>query len=217
MSGGASSRWTVAAGIIAMGVTMALTGCTGPAEAERTPPVTATPLVLPTASTEPAPTPTAPPPADPADVSTWIVSRGGIGPIQRGAAYPAVLDDVSGFDAAEICTGIVQLTSESSKPIVLALTDDGSQVRGVWYNGWAGEAEAAPSPKTESGIELGSTLDELQSAYPDLVLNGQTGASSYAYGVGDDVDGWINFVIADDAVVLLAATEWPRPPKEWCA
>jgi len=54
-------------------------------------------------------------------------------------------------------------------------------------------------------------------AYPDLVTVVQRGADSWGYAVGSDADGWLQFIVESDAVVLMGASERRMAPKEWCA
>jgi len=45
----------------------------------------------------------------------------------------------------------------------------------------------------------------------------QRGADTWGYAVGSDADGWLQFIVENDAVVLMGASERQKAPKEWCA
>lgn len=197
-------------------VTLALVGCTSAATASGGAAEDTAPT--PSASSSPSPTPPSEPspaPIDPDDVAAWTITGTGIGPIQRGAEYPDVIDGVTGLEASEWCTGVPMLTRDETTRIVLGLSDDGSQVSNMWVMSQvAGESA---SPATAAGIRLGSSAAELTAAYPDLSLLVQRGANTWVYVVEDGPGGWIGFVVDDEAVVLIGVSDQRSVPKEWCS
>lgn len=184
----------------------ALTGCTAgaPAEADDAAPTSTT--------TTPVATPTQAAP-DPSDVSTWVISSAGIGPIERGAAYPEVATQPPGFTTDEWCPGVVEMSGADASRFTLRLTEDGAAVSAIWV---APAEPGAPAPATESGVRVGSTKAELDAAYPDLIQAGQVAAEAYVYAIGDDATGWIDFTVSDDTVTMIGVSERPLAPKELC-
>ncbi|MFF2370792.1 hypothetical protein [Agromyces sp. NPDC058110] len=201
------------ASIVALG----MAGC-APGAAADEPTAPASPSA---AVTTPTPTPTPTPAAvamDPADVTTWVITTDGMGPIQRGVAYPEVIAGLPAFRASEDwCPWVVGLASDDAAPLTLIHPEGDEAISGVWVNGRPDESGALPaSPSTEAGIRLGSTMDELSAAYPALETVNQTGPESYGYAVGDETAGYIDFLVEDDRVVLIGVQERAGVPKEFC-
>lgn len=196
-------------------VTLALAGCTSAATASGAAEHAA---LAASASSSPSPTPPSEPspaPIDPADVATWTISGAGIGPIERGAEYPAVIDGVAGLEVSEWCTGVPVLERSDTTRIVLGLSEDGTQVSNMWV--MSRVADGSASPATAAGIRLGSSAAELTAAYPDLSLLGQRGADTWVHVVEDGPGTWIGFVVDDEAVVLIGVSDQRSVPKEWCS
>ncbi|MCD1573386.1 hypothetical protein K7H02_18450, partial [Agromyces mediolanus] len=173
---------------------------------------TATPTLTPT------PTPVAAP--DPADPSSWLISADGIGPIERGAAYPEAIDSLTGLYSVEpsgLCPELVYLKHPDKAGLLVILSDDGSAVHRVSVSsstrdaGWPHEGGA-----TAAGIRLGSTEAELAATYPELELVIER-PSSTVYAVGDDAAGWIDFVVIDGVVWNIIAADTKFVPQELCA
>ncbi|AWB94609.1 hypothetical protein DCE93_02125 [Agromyces badenianii] len=186
-------------------------GCASPGGA-----VTNAPTTAASQSPTPSPTPTAVA-ADPDDVSTWVITTDGIGPIERGAPYQEVVAGLPAFETSEWCPWVVELSTEGAASLLLTHPEGGDEVASVWVMGRADEAGVVPaSPTTEAGIRLGSALDELTAAYPGLQQVNQTAADSFGYAVGDDTEGYVDFVVEDDVVVLIGVQEVAGVPKEFC-
>lgn len=199
-------------GVAAVAV-LALAGCTSPGEATANEP---TPAV---SSVSPAPTPSETTPAvvDPADVTAWAITTAGIGPIERGARYTEVIAGLASFEVSEPCAWAAVLDTEGAASLLLTHPEDGEEIASVWVTGRADDAGIVPaSPSTETGIVLGSTMDELTAAYPDLQPVNQTGADSYGYAVGDAADGYLDFLVEGGVVVLIGVQEVAGVPKEFC-
>ena len=194
---------------------LGLAGCTSPGEAAAIEPTTAAPSVFPT----PTPTPIEALPAavDPADVTTWIITTEGIGPIERGAPYQEVIAGLPSFEVSEWCPWVAGLTTESAGSMILIHPEGGEEITSAWVTGRADAAGTVPaSPSTETGIMLGSTMDELAAAYPDLQQVNQIGADSFGYAVGDDTNGYLDFIVEDGVVVLIGVQDIAGVPKEFC-
>ena len=194
---------------------LGLAGCTSPGEAAAIEPTTAAPSVFPT----PTPTPIEALPAavDPADVTTWIITTEGIGPIERGAPYQEVIAGLPSFEVSEWCPWVAGLTTEGAGSMILIHPEGGEEITSAWVTGRADAAGTVPaSPSTETGIMLGSTMDELAAAYPDLQQVNQIGADSFGYAVGDDTNGYLDFIVEDGVVVLIGVQDVAGVPKEFC-
>lgn len=197
-------------------VTLALAGCTSAATVSDDSAGAVTPTS--SAPSSPSPMPTPEPssaPMDPADVTAWMISGTGIGPIERGAEYPDVVDGVTGFEASEWCAGIPVLERDETTRIVLGLSDDGTQVSNMWVMSQLRDGSA--SPATAAGIRLGSSAAELTAAYPDLSLLVQRGADTWVYVLEDGPGAWIGFVVDAEAVVMIGVSDQRSVPKEWCS
>jgi hypothetical protein len=203
--------------LVAMSLAMiSLAACTQPDQTVHAPTATAAPSPTPVESPPASATPSAVE-ADPGDVTTWTVTAEGIGPLERNVAYADSTARITGFDASELCPGVMTLSQEGAGHIALVLGDDGASTRSVWVTGRAADSGSVPeSPSTANGIRLGSSMSELAAAYPDLEVVAQIGADAYGYAVGDDTAGWIDFIVEDETVVTMGSSERARAPREMC-
>jgi len=201
-------------GAVVVVLTLAACASSAVAESGGEPTSSAAP-VAPVAMPTPTPSPTLEPVVDPSDVTTWTVSAERIGPIVRGGAYADLVPDTAAFTVTGWCQGVMAFDGEGTAQFVIRLSDDEAQVRAVWVV--PGAVEEPLSPATAEGIRLGSTAAALTAAYPDLVTVVQRGADTWGYAVGSDADGWLQFIVENDAVVLMGASERQMAPKEWCA
>ena len=205
-------RFRTAPVMLALVATLALAACASPGAAETSSTVPPSPTSSPTPTPTPTPTDSAPA-VDPADMSTWTITADGIGPVERGADSAQIVDALTAFDANEMCPGIVGLQRDASAEIMMSLADDG-HISKVWVTAWGNDGSA--SPMTEAGIRLGSSMEELTAAYPDLSTVVQRGADTWVYSVQPDPEGMIDFVVEDDVVRLIGASDSSMTPKEWC-
>lgn len=203
--------------LVAISLTViSLTACTQPDQTVHTPTATASPSPTPIESPTPSATPTAVA-ADPGDVTTWMVTAEGIGPLERNVAYSDSVSGLAGFEASEMCPGVMTLSTEGAGQFAIVLGDDGVNTRSVWVAGGAGVDGVVPdSPSTETGIRLGSSMTELTAAYPDLILVSQIASEAYGYAVGDDSTGWIDFIVNQETVTTMGSSERASAPKEMC-
>lgn len=195
----------------------AFAGCASPSSAEgptAEPTAEVTPAATPSATPSPSPSTVA---VDPADVTTWTITTAGMGPIQRGASAEEVIAGLTTFTSEDYCPGRVALSTDGAASLLLVHPDGVDEISGVWANGRADADGVVPaSPSTAAGIGLGSTMDELTAAYPDLEPTNQPASSSYGYAVGDDASGYVNFLVENDVVVMIGVHEGAGVPKEFC-
>lgn len=203
----AGGRVRIAGSVVAIAALL-LTGCASEPKPTPTPTASETPTPTPT----PTPTVAAP---DPADVSTWVISASGIGPVVRGAVYPDVATPLTTFALAPVdaaCPRLHTMSREGTATVLLITSEAGDQVEEVWLSGDPG----AEAPRTAEGIGPGSTLAELTAAYPTLQQTTQVSLDGYGYAVGDDDAGWLDFIVYQDAVTYIGSSAVPRAPKEFC-
>lgn len=201
----------VSLGIVAIAA-LGLGGCASPSGATPEESVNAAPSAEPT----PVATPT-PAAVDPAEVTTWLITTEGMGPIQRGASSTETISGLTAFETEEYCPGRLALSADGAAAHLVVTPEGADEISAVWASGRADADGVVPaSPHTEAGIELGATLDELTAAYPELEPTNQTGASSQGYAVGDEADGHLNFLVESDVVVMIGVQEQAGVPKEFC-
>ncbi|MFF2274285.1 hypothetical protein [Agromyces sp. NPDC058126] len=204
----------IALGIAAIAV-LALAGCAAPGEAAVEETANTAPSAEPTpVETQPA-TPSAAP-VDPADVTTWVITADAVGPLARGADAAEAIAGLPAFEADEWCPGVFGLGQEGSAQVTVTVLDDGT-IGGVWVSGRdSGDGTPPAAPSTEAGISLGATMEELAASYSELMPTNQPGPITFGYAVGDDDEGYVNFLVDDGVVVTMGVQDRAAVPKELC-
>ncbi len=187
-------------------VLAALTGCTPASDTAKT--------SSPASPTRPAPQKTASAiPVDPANVSAWLVTWAGMGPLTIGGDVKAQTSAIPGFSKSideDGCIGYELETKQSgstpdgAQPTVTAVARDGSATTAVRIrvaDASGLDQAVSPTPKTSAGIGLGSTLDALRAAYPDLERSNSVSGGQRAYALGDGNGRYVDFVVNGDDVV----------------
>ncbi|GAB2459742.1 hypothetical protein HD599_001309 [Conyzicola lurida] len=185
---------------------LSLAGCVA------SPAPTASPTVIPSASSTPQ--------ADPADPATWVISIEGVGPVEFGAPVAeetadlvAAYADVSDLEA---CSTLM-FEAEGSPTIWLAPDLDGF-VSAILVTAETADGDvSAGSPRTEEGIGIGSTRDELFEAYPVVVDAVQDDVGYDTYSVEEFEGRWVHFDVGpDDTVIDIVVNAADAPPYEFC-
>ncbi|HUS64553.1 MAG TPA: hypothetical protein VMZ28_08425 [Kofleriaceae bacterium] len=184
----------------------ALGACKSKEDKKTPPPAAEKPAEQPAPAPVPAPAPT---PAPAADVDT-LITGDRIGPVHLGsplaaAAFPgAQLEKQT--EQAEGDEFEVGAIVENGKTL-LVLTDDGGTITGI--------RTEDPRFKTEAGIGVGSTADQVATAYgkpitkeEEEVLEGETcvefaAAPNLAFCCASD-DGWKGAVATKDTITFIA-------------
>lgn len=205
----------LAAGLLAISVA----GCSNAADA---PEQTASPDAQ---SSAPADTQTPTPSATEAEgIEGWTIEQAGIGPFDIGMRYADALTE-NDATVTETCTGVASVESgEGAVDMWLLATDNDPEgtVSEISVSVTAdGAAEhAGNGPLTEEGIGLGSSVDELTSAYPDVRELDDTGVPnrSMYYLQGDEGGGLIfTTQSGDDVIWSISVTTGETPAYEPCA
>jgi hypothetical protein len=201
--------------LAALGVLL-LAGCATTAPDSE---ATTGPAPSPTAS-EPAPAPSgSEPPADPNDPSTWLVTERGIGPIETGGDFEATLVELpDSWNNDENCSWaawwnaeddsytmtFVRGTESEDAPIVLASASAADPVT------------AGVGPRTEEGLGIGSTKDEVLAQYPDASEgDAPIGEGTWLSVPADGATMFFEYYTADEANAVTVTT-LEQPPYETC-
>jgi hypothetical protein len=228
-----TTRRARTAGVAAVALVLALTtACsTTPSDAD---PTTAAPTPVPSSSTvAPSATAARSPSASPTatasgpafaldDPATWTVSGAEVGPIALGGAVAAEVDDLAvAYDRDPgPCPGSPETSFwlRDGAPGLIVEARDG-RVSGVAVTAAGPGATVEGGPTTAAGTGIGTSLEDLQAAYPDLQYSGTTGVER---GEGSywSVRSGSRFVTstlgADGRVAAMWVGDSEQPPYEFC-
>ena len=197
-----------------------LSGCAG-AQA-KAPSASPTGSLVPTAGTgAPTPTTTPTPTQTPTamdlnDPSSWVVGFTRVGPLEVGDEMSAATRSMTAFAGSNIFEGCPSFVSfdKPGFPNVVITDSDGGVEQIVLQGGQNPSEFIATSPQTNSGIRIGATLDELETAYPTLIDLNDYFYPHYALPDGNG--NWIHFAVADDSVYTIVVNADPSMPRELC-
>jgi len=222
----------VALGLIPTTPEAAPVSTPSPTEPARTiTPSSAPVLITPT----PTPTPTAPP-YSATDWSTWTITADGAGPATLGSATgaddaalregltpaPPLVDDTGTVIYQWGCANPDARVWERSDGKVVEIVGDGV-VQTVVISGPTDSSATQPEvgPKTLAGVGLGSTLDEIRAAYPNVVQTRKdpVGGTADTFWAVPDGGRFIVFQIPVDGSsvsrVYVGATD--EPAYDYCS
>lgn len=192
----------------------ALTGCAAGDAGGSTVAGSASPAET-TSISSPTPTPTAIP--DSNDPSTWVVSDDGVGPLRLGEPFSEVLPlmpDGATNDQAN-CAWTAWWNAPGAAYGLYAArpsdADASGAVNVIEVGDWADPSDANAA-RTAEGIGLGSTVDEVRTAYPDAVDVPHAIDSS----IGVQQVGRVYFSSREGIVSAVTVTSLPQPPYEVC-
>ncbi|MGU3645392.1 hypothetical protein ACLBXX_10525 [Microbacterium sp. C23T] len=195
-----------------------LAGCSSPAAPGASTPSKSPDASATTAAAEPSATAGATPTIDSEDPSTWLITDSGIGPIELGMPFSGALELMppGTTNDPERCAWLAWWTSQDQDYNVYTAGSsdaaDAGPVGLIATEGWAGAA-AAPGPRTADGVGVGSTVDEVRTAYPDAVETPDSIDSSIVHLRA----GRIFFTYREDPVIAaVTVTAMDVPPYELC-
>ncbi|WP_368498722.1 hypothetical protein [Herbiconiux sp. A18JL235] len=206
--------------VLSFAVALTASGCSG-ADPAPAPTVTVTVTPSPTASADPtdAPTPAIPDADsyDPADPGTWLVSLDGIGPMRLGGTLPALQTEL-GLTPETCRAGVDSYSLDGlAYTAVSGIDESDPQAPIVAVRSLAVDSfdPSAAVPRTAEGIGVGSTVEELQAAYP-MIETYQNRGGETVYRVSGD-ESTINFEpIGSDQVVIVTVTTSAEVASEYC-
>ncbi|MGU3409475.1 hypothetical protein ACLBWP_05155 [Microbacterium sp. M1A1_1b] len=189
-------------------------------EPSETPSESSAPVVEQPTST-PTPTPTRRP-FSANDPTTWTISFDEVGPVALGGAVASELDDLEPAFTADpnsLCPNpdVYFYDNGAQQSLIVSAVD--GKVFGITVGG--NEQPGQPlgtGPTTAQGLGVGSTLPQLQAAYPDL----ERMPTTLAYGLPEwtvsDGSRHITFVLSseDGPVKTVWVSTNPNPPYEYC-
>ncbi|HOA86160.1 MAG TPA: hypothetical protein PKH61_02000 [Microbacteriaceae bacterium] len=207
-------------GALAAGA-IALAGCAPSAEAPTEPSAGASQASPAPASPMPTLGPSeAAPPAEPgSDPATWIVDLDGVGPIRVGGSIAEASDALVAAAYATQPPGscestAVNFASARAAPIVL-YSDEGTDRMGVVTvgGGVLSVEQRAGSPRTIDGIGIGSTLADVQSAFPGGSMEEINGRFVVSGNASSGSTQYLTFLFFEGAVEQFTVQE--RPTRYW--
>lgn len=196
-----------------------LAGCAQPAPAESAP-ASAQASETPSATPTPTPTPVPTSTVDLAHPSSWQITFDGVGPLSFGGpiseetgALTAFTDMSDGVCPVEMFArgGVPGIWVRPAASGAIDLITLGAETFGTPV----ADVEAG-TPKTEAGIGIGATFQQLESAYPELAQTGSYGDLETYYGISNGSGRWIVFTIRDGVVDAIGVSSEPTFPSEYC-
>lgn len=187
---------------------------------------TATPTPSPTVT--PTPTPTATPPStetspvrSPDDPAGWTIGFDGMGPLTLGSPMSDVPGRIPGWSDRTVdqCRPR-NLRFLDPQGLNLSLFAQDAQKLTVsellvgYKFSVDGERDIA-TPRTAEGIGIGSTNDELLSAYPGIATTRDSG-TYVQYGVQNDQGTWMVFMVIEDRVEWIQVGPFSTIPLDSC-
>jgi hypothetical protein len=217
---GIASFFTTAVGVGA--VLTLLSGCMPGAQEE--PPnasETATASVAtPEASATPSPVESASPDINLEDPSSWLIDFGGIGPVRYGGQIADVRQSMGAFvedTLPDYCPAA--RFREGSLVLVALLADDFSTITSISTGRWD-YSSSVSSPRTAEGIGVGSTFEELLTAYPAITKSGEYGGGdnpTLYYAMPNGSGMWLVFIVTSDLVEFIDVRTTSKGPSEYCS
>ena len=211
----------LAAGATASVLVVTLAACaSGPSEPAAVPTPT---QISETPSPQPTPVETASPAIDPQDPSTWLVTDAGIGPVELGAPLPgaiALMPEGTRHDTENCGWTAWWSAPDGSYQFVAARGSDAGEEGPVDTIAAMvlPELTGISGPVTAEGIGFGSTLEEVQAAYPGVDFMDTSDGSAIGgqrfIELSDTI--FLTFYEGSDTVSAVTVTTAETPPYEFC-
>jgi hypothetical protein len=187
------------------------------------------PSETPTPTPTETPTPAAPavPPMDPADPGTWVIGDGAVGPLRLSESIKDAEAKLPGLshDDGEVCRS--EMFGDA--PQIYIIVPPGPQETDpvhLVYIAFRGDVDGpdaaivAKSPKTEAGIGIGSSLQDVEAAYPGVQPQVYPrGDQPHYYGIEQTDGTWVTLDMNADgsAVKDIVVGREAGSPSEFCA
>ena len=199
-----------------------LAGCAQPAPAESAESAPASAQASETPSATPSPTPAAGHSAtvNLADPSSWQITFDGVGPLSFGGEITEETADMTAFtDTSNEACPVKMFATDGAPGIWVRPDADGAidlVTLGAETFGTPVADVEAGTPKTQAGIGIGATLQQLEAAHPEVVATGTFGELETSYGISNDTGRWIVFTIRDKVVDAIGVSSEPTLASEYC-
>lgn len=163
------TRTRIAVAAAALASTLAFAGCTS-----TVPTLDPTPSDSSLQTTSLTPTPSesesAAPVDDPSDPDSWVIADDRMGPVVIGSDFDDTVEAIRGSGVGDMpgCDGVAYGTTSDNAYDIVVIDDTSANVGTVHEVSvnWNGDT-ADVGPRTAEGLGLGSTEDEVLSAYED--------------------------------------------------
>ena len=165
------------------------------------------------------------------DPSTWRIDDDEIGPIEIGEPFDATLDALSdGWSTVEGCEWVASWTAEDSSYQIWFQAEDEQttgDIVGVHVD-WLGDRTGV-GPRTEDGLGVGSTREEVLEAHPRAEDVPPAQTDTWYVRIPDDDDSddsdtddddatlFFQFMDQQDGAQSVALTSRDTPAYEPCA
>lgn len=210
---------TISGGSVAYALGTGLIHLTPAAAPSPTPTVTPTPTLTPTPTSTPTP---AVPVQDPADPSSWVIGFDGVGPVAIGAEMSTIPPLLPGWtdETDALCVpGQLDLMAPDGLTMdTFIFESSGDRVANIHlsWNRTVADGRPVVSPKTDRGIGIGSTREELLAAYPEIPVTGRYSDIVDFYGLNNGSGTWIAFAVQDDVIDRITVGPSSGMPSEYC-
>jgi hypothetical protein len=173
---------------------------------------TTTPPPSTTITLPPPPVVTVPPPVEGVDTLTTASRLGfaGLGPLQLGMTYDQIEAATGGRLVNRTCsTDLVALPSQSG------IADGTLSIFGGGASGVGFIIVSAPGIETISGIQVGSTADQVRATYPSVQGDPSPGSRTYAMAIRNPEGRSVTFEITDGLVTSMTVGISDEAAENW--
>ncbi|GGD80727.1 hypothetical protein [Microbacterium murale] len=180
------------------------------------------PTTAETSAPSPDPTPTQETDEpDPEDPSTWLVSDEGIGPIETGGDFEATLSALpTSWMNDENCSWTAWWNAQDQSYNVNFARGTTTETDPIMVVSASAADPVTPGvgPRTEEGLGIGSTEDEILAQYPDAVEGtAPIGEGTWLSVQGDTAKIFFEFyTTSSEQANAVTVTTADQPPYEVC-
>ena len=171
----------------------------------------------PDSTSVPAPTASALAPTvesiDPFNASSWTISTAGVGPVEIGQNLQDARAALSHFSEqpADSCPNprVKVFTLSDAQTLWLVLDEEGAEVVGLRLSDYEGGLGNPVGPRTIEGVGVGTTVDAMWAAYPDLLTDSASGVALFSSVAPSGV--WLTFSphLGEDQSLIRTVDVYP--------